>query len=255
MQHDPKGAQLEYLIRPAQQSPMKSRLAGASVVFFAAALGLAVASLAFTGRSTLFVEGATYRFGRSPPRVIKHSFKVVNYLDEDVELFEIFKTCGCAKAVLERPKLKSGDSTWLHCEFDLRGRSGEYNTSVTAIFRDSRGNQRPLDCNITGTVDPVIEVTASQLVFGIGHPNEQEVGIKIAEPGTRIESVTANHSAFSAGFLMTSDRLRIVFDPSKWHEGATGFATLRIKTNHDFEKVIPIRLAVYKPIGGSPQTD
>ena len=106
---------------------------------------------------------------------LEHAFRVVNDSSSPVRFTEVFKSCACSEASLDKMELEPGEATSLRLRADLTGRQGRFSV-ICHLGNDA---DRPWSYKLTIPLYARLATTpASQLHFGllpVDEPAEREI--------------------------------------------------------------------------------
>jgi hypothetical protein len=197
------------------------------------------------------LEPSTYQFGKVHPGSVECDYTLTNRFPYQIEILGAVKTCGCTVASVPTGPLKPGKAVKMHSVFDLRGRSGEFATSISVLFRRAgTGNEgaSAVTCVASALVEPTIRADPGHLEFRRGIAAEAMVRLSGLTGDARAVSCSVNHGAFKASQVGNSGEFTVSFDPSLWKQDV-GFATLVITTTSKEEPEVTVPISVSLPSG------
>lgn len=139
-------------------------------------------------------------------------FEVVNNFPNALDIFDVFRECGCSAVELSTKHLEPGERTYVNVTWKTGASRGYRGINLGIFF--NLGDGRPLEksLRVEGNIIPDIAITPEKMTFVGDKPEKQAIRFS---PGRaerfKIRRVSCNHSAFKA--QMVNEHLaEVTFD-------------------------------------------
>jgi hypothetical protein len=212
---------------------------------------VALACTAYLTKEPLYrvtIAPPVHDFGKVRPEVVKCTFSLTNTFPYDIQLLSVVKSCGCTTADIQAAILKPQEAATLNCAFDLKGRSGEFSTKVSVLFRRKSQLKEPVqsvDCTATALVDPWTWTEPGDLQFKAGTSSTATLKMKSINPKVRFVSASVDHQAFSLLSDQTNGQVTVSFDARQWRD-REGFAHIDMVIEGEDPSRLSIPISVMK---------
>jgi hypothetical protein len=219
-----------------------------SAVFFSVAIVLAICSVTsrFASASGIAITPEIHEFGKVRPGILKATFILSNPSPSEISLIDAIKSCGCTEVEFARRTIPPYGKTNLSCEFNVRGRVGEFSTTIAVLYRRTDLNSpqpATLYCGAHADVDAFVHLSPTVLTFTSGTAANKTFSIQIKSGHGKATGVESKHKAFAASLSPDGTIVTVSFDPQLWHD-AYGHADVELTTTCTDETRILIPLIV-----------
>jgi hypothetical protein len=128
-------------------------------------LGCCLFSVCVFAEPKLVVSETVFDFGsREAMGNAEHDFIIQNMGTEVLKIERVSSSCGCTTAKLEQTEIPPGASTAIHASFDLKGRSGEQEKTITIYSNDPK--QPQLILTLKGKLIRELDISPQGLFWG-----------------------------------------------------------------------------------------
>jgi hypothetical protein len=222
-----------------------------SIASMAAIVAVVAAYNARPGRSMpdqpVLVEPSCFDCGvLRQGETAKAKFRLTNAGSAPLKIKEVLSHCGCTSIGVPKKPIAPGETAELAIRWEIGTRRNKTATDLLILSTVQDKALFQTQVVMKADVTPDIDYDPSELVFDEGKPREHIVTFspKAIQKVALSEAYCANR-AFTATLLPNENRVRIAFDPTKWH-GDIERSELVVKTNSPNEPQCRIRITVRK---------